>query len=420
MRAALPTIAACLLAACVHAEVAPVEVRIPENEAWVGQRMRVFIDLRTKGSFGGATDFSAPQIPGGFLMKVGSATVSSKEIGGETYFVQTHEFAFYSQRDGEVNIPSFEVRFGSREGFTGPVTDRKESVPATKVTIRRPPGTDAEAFLVTTDSYELTEQWDPKPGPAQQGAVFKRTIIQRAHNVPGMALPRGPDTVPDGWRIYPADVQTADKADRGDLRGERRETITYLAQQPGTVTLPALSFQWWNPQTQKLESKTLAAVTFEISPAPSAASPAEQSAARSRAWPWLLPTLALIVGSIWKRDLLTAWLAGLKHRLNPPDRVAARRLLRACRQSDAPAAFAAWTEWMSARPDDARAVSPELHDAQFALQRHLFGPSPASAWRPDVLATAFREHLRRKNICAAFSDTSLPPLNPVSPVTRSH
>lgn len=46
---------------------------------------------------------------------------------------------------------------------------------------------------------------------------------------------------PDGVKVYPPDVTTADKANRGDLVGERRETITYRAQQPGTVVLPALT-----------------------------------------------------------------------------------------------------------------------------------------------------------------------------------
>ncbi len=411
---------ACLLSISALADVAPVGVRVPESTAWTGQRLAVFVDLRTQGSFGGATAFSLPQIPGCFLFKPGSATVSSREIEGETWFVQTHEFAFYSQKSGTLEIPPFEVRFGSRDGFTGPVTDRKETVPATTVTINRPPGTETSGFLVTTDSFEVSEQWQPAPGPAQQGAVFKRTIIQRANNVPGMALAPAPGTAPDGMRIYPPDVQTNDTSDRGDLRGERRETLTYLAQEPGTHTLPALTWQWWNPHTQKLESKTLPAVTFEIAAAPSAATPAARATGGRRAWLWLIAALAVAIAGIALRRRIGAWLARLKQWLRPPDRVAARQLLRACRGHDARAAHEAWTAWCEATSFSPTADHPggddALHRAVLELQRHLFGPEPGAAWQPELLDRAFRARLARKSrYSQPDKSAGLPPLNPGLP-----
>lgn len=418
MKIAILSIAACLVSVGASAEVAPVEVRAPENGAWVGQRVPVFIDLRTKGSFGGATDFSTPRIPGGLWMKVGNATVSSRQIEGETYFVQSHEFAFYSQREGAVEIPSFEVRFGTRDGFTGPVTERREPVPATTVKIRRPPGTDAGTFLVTTVSYELSEQWDPAPGPATQGSVFKRTIIQRAGNIPGMALPPAPRTEPDGIKVYPPEVGTADKINRGDLTGERRETITYLMREPGTLFLPSITYQWWNPESEKLETRSLPAATFEIAPARPGSIPDAPGTTRRREAAWVFLSLFVACVALSQHRRLIAATGRAARRLCPPDRVAARRLLRACRRGDARGALAAWTSWKASAPDGSRAISGELHLAVVALQRHLFGPLPPSSWRPESLAEAFRSHLNRSRPSFRSRQNDLPPLNPDDPVER--
>ncbi len=105
----------------VRAEVAPAAIRVPEAKAWTGQRVPFFVDLHARGSFAGAASFSLPEIPSTVILKVGNPVVSSQEIDGESWFVQAHEFALFSQQSGTLEIPGFEVRFGSRDGFTGPV-----------------------------------------------------------------------------------------------------------------------------------------------------------------------------------------------------------------------------------------------------------------------------------------------------------
>ena len=106
-----------------------------------------------------------------------------------------------------------------------------------------------------------------------------------------MALAPASTTAPDGIRVYPGDAQTQDQLERGDFLGERRDTLTYLVQKPGTLELPALTYVWWNPKTEELQSTTLPAVTFEIAP-PSATAAAEQATATHQAWLWMLAAAA--------------------------------------------------------------------------------------------------------------------------------
>ena len=396
---------------CVRAEVASVEVRVPEVKAWVGQRVAFFVELRAAGSFAGTAGFDMPQLPGTLVMKIGNPVVSSQDIEGESWFVQAHEFALFSQKAGLLEVPSFSVRFASREGFTGPASDVEAQAPGWKVEIQRPPGSDNIGFLITTESLNISETWDPQPGPAQVGAMFKRTIVQRAPQISGMALAPAPTGAPEGIRVYPGDAETKDQLERGDFLGERRETITYLLQKPGSLVLPALTYVWWNPKTEKLESKTLPAVTFEVAPAPAEATTGTAAAARG-AWLWLLSAAFFVGFGAWQGRHLAGWGRRVWKTLNPPDRVAARKLLRACRHHDAVAAESAWIAWRNTR-DASFQPGAELHSAVLGLQRHLFGRPPAVSWQGDELARVFGENVATaKALSSREPASALPLLNP--------
>lgn len=389
-----------------RAEVAPVSVRVPKAEAWTGQGLFFFVELRTEGPFAGTASFALPNLPGVLVLKIGSPVVSSEAAEGRSWIVQTHEFALFSQKAGPFDMPTFPVRFASHEGYTGPVRETQAEVPSWQAEIRRPPGAEKLGFLVTTESLDITETWEPQPGLAKFGAVFKRTIMQRASGIPGMALAPAPTAAPEGVRVYVGTVETPDKSERGFFLGERRETLTYLLQKPGTLTLPALAFTWWNPKSEQLQSTTLPSVSFKV------AGPPLSWADIGNAWPWL-SALAIFGGlGAWQRRRIAEWARqGLKT-LNPPDRVAARRLLRACGRNDAVAAERAWMVWRNAQgagfePDSGLAA------AVLDLQARLFRPAPSRGWQGEALARALREHLDAATDRRSPQETvALPPLNP--------
>ncbi|MEM6279637.1 MAG: hypothetical protein AAF733_09170, partial [Verrucomicrobiota bacterium] len=251
------------------AEVKPVEVSVPETSFWTGERARFTIELRAKGSFSGTAYFDLPEVPGIFILKTGNPVVGSQEIEGESWFTQTHQFSLFSQKSGEVTLPAIPIRFAAREGFTGEAKEVSTSTDPVTLSFQRPPGTEDIPFLVSTGSLEVTETWNPTPGEASVGDVFRRTITQKSQSVPGMALVPAPRSVPEGVRLYEPSVETKDNFERGAFQGERRETLTYLLQNSGSVTLPEMEFAWWNPEAEKIERKTLSGVTIEVKALPS-------------------------------------------------------------------------------------------------------------------------------------------------------
>ena len=398
------------------AEIEPVAVRISEQKAWVGQRVSFFVELRSTGSFEGAASFELPQLPGVLVMKIGSPVVGSQELEGQSWLVQTHEFALFSQRSGPLVMPEFTTRFSRRDDFVGPVKDVQAECPSFRIEIERPPGSENVTFLITTESMEVNETWEPIPSECNAGAVFKRTIVQRATQLPGMAFAPLSSNVPDGVRFYAGPATTRDQLERGEFIGERRETVSYLLQRPGTFELPELNFVWWNPKTQSLESKTLPSVQIVVSASPTAetSEPVQQSP--SLMW-MLLGGVSLAIVSLFAftlRQRIRAWLSEYWAKLNPPEQVAARSLQDACRSHNPRAACAAWSRW-SFMQQPAFVPTPRLEAAVIELQRCVFGPGQAAQWNGNELLEAFGEQQRLR---IAKHDgcihTALPELNPTN------
>lgn len=394
----------------LFAEVAPVDVSVSKEEAWTGEKVSIYVELRAKGSFSGSAAFDLPETPRSLLIKVGNPVVGSRKIEGESWFTQRHEFALFSQKTGAVEIPSFPVRFEARDGFTGPVREVVAKTDAISVTIKRPPGSERIPFLVTTTEFTVEESWDPVRGEgATVGDVFRRTIVQRAVNLTGMALLPTSTGAPDGVRVYPPRVETNDKTERGAFDGERRETLTYLLQEDGVVTLPELTYTWWNPKSETLQSKSLSAVTMQVAPVP--VTEVLKSTGVSRSLPVWLAGLGLLCLVAWKYRGIESLIRRVWRWIDPPERVASRHLRRACRHDRVAPAAAAWNEWVSEAGPEFQ-PSPELRAAVVEMQSMIFGRETQGSWDGSNFLQMFaRERALRKSVFKRDCPEVLPSLN---------
>ncbi|TWT35865.1 hypothetical protein KOR34_07610 [Posidoniimonas corsicana] len=412
-RSAWPAIAllAALAAQPAAAEVELVSIEAPNTQVWVGQKAPFYVKLRSLGPFTGAASFSLPQVPRAVIVGVGNPTVSTEDGGDDTWYVQTHEFALFSQASGKVVLPAFEVRFGGRDEPAGPPVDRVEKTSEVTFDVKNPPGRQGDAYLVTTSEIDVTERWDPQPADAKQGDVFRRTISQSAEQVTGMALAPPPRGAPPGVKVYLADPQVSDKTNRGDFIGARTDTITYMLTEPGEVTLPAIKYVWWNPAKESFGDTTLPSVTIDVAAvAVPVVDPKPKAPARVPVW-LLIAIAAGVSLVVWQWPRLVAFAIECHRRLNPPDRVVARRLLRACRRNDAKAAERAWVDWQNAQPGDYR-PAPNLAQAAAGLAKCLYGTASPTTWDGGALATAFRREHSTHSPSWRPHPPSLAPLNP--------
>jgi hypothetical protein len=182
---------------------------------------------------------------------------------------------------------------------------------------------------------------------------------------------------------------------------------------------------WWNPDDESYGSKTLPEATYQVAAAPQP----QLATVQDPSWPpvawaaFIIGAVALLI--VTQSHRIAVGFRSIKHRLNPPDRVAARKLIQACRTNDAHAAETAWNRWLNTQPETVD-LSNELRASVLDLHRRLYGQTsgtePTSKtnaqavlnWNGETLRRVFEQSLQQHGRRNHASEQYLPPLNPIA------
>lgn len=301
--AALLALCALLWSAWAGARDQPqVRARLNATDpVWVGQEVTLVVELLVPGYFDSAASFDLPDPEGVLLMPPAEhPLVGNETIDGTLYTVQQHELRVWPMRAGAQTVPPLSVRFAfkrhplDRQGEPASVTTGPLSL-----TVRQPPGTEGLGTVVSARGLKLEESWKPLPGsePVRAGTGFTRTVTFTAPGVPGMVFPPFPADDIEGLGVY-AKRQVLDRDGEGGLVGVRRDRITYIAKRPGQFTIPAVSYSWFDLDSQTLKTVDLPARTLNViaNPDMASADPAAQAGAVEQPLPWpRIAAVALLV-----------------------------------------------------------------------------------------------------------------------------
>lgn len=226
------------------------------GDIWTGQKVTWVVELIVPGFFSGTPAYDLPDMPGLLILPPeGSPTVGSEQNGGIDGTVQRYEFSVFAQRAGTFRIPPMAVRLAFKKNpLDANPAARTVEVPEVSFAVNLPPGAEKLGMVLSARDLKVEENWHPQPGRAKTGDTFTRTITYEASDIPGMAFPPFPAPEIEGLGVYRKTPEVLDQADRGELRGRRRETITYVCEKPGRYTIPASQMTWWNIGDRKLET----------------------------------------------------------------------------------------------------------------------------------------------------------------------
>lgn len=406
----------------------------------------------------------------------GNSAVLVKHVGadqygtvvrnGHVYRVITRRFVLFALHSGRISLPGpvldaevaahaqrspwsstpFGGFFGSLMQALRPIEVHGDPI---VLSVRpRPAGASGRDWL-PAQSLTLSAHWSPRTLQAQVGDPLTLELDLKAAGLTAAQLPDLAHRLrpPAGLSRYPDQAQLQDVPEGEGIRGNRKQTIAFIADRPGHYVLPALTIHWWNTRTHRLESASLPAQTLNITaaaggspataaaaavpPAPAATAPppaplAPPAAGSTRRSFW--PALAAALALLWAATA-GAWLWSRRRRsrapaprpLPPatrPDAGTERTAFHmACTRSDAPAARRHLLGWMSAawnvpatslNPLFVSSRDPHLETLLRELERACYG---GGNWRGLALAQALRELPVRTGGGRAPHDT-LPPLYP--------
>lgn len=417
-------------------EIAQVRTKlVSEPAAWVGQQVRFDIELMSSTFFSGSANFDLPKVSGLVLVKSnGSPVVASETNGGETWSIQRHSFSAYAHRPGEFVIPAFPVRFSVAAAFGQPPLEQRFETQTIKFEVNLPPGAEGLSLLISTGHLKVEETWKPEiptKGVLELdvGDAITRTILLRASDVPGMALPSIPLSAPDGISVYPGQPAVTDREARGDHTGERVDSTTFVCEQAGEFSLPAIAITWWNTSTNTLERETLPPVQVIVSRNKQneiLAITTEPAATRvPERWRTALISVFVLLASgfvVWRlRDRVHRWLTATRTRRAASESVLFSGIRSACNRNDPVAALNALMRWLENDSPGMQVVTleafarkhdnPQLKQELDLLQHAVI--LPTQSWSGIRLAKELIKVRKRKNKPVSRSrEFCLPPLNP--------
>ena len=406
---------------------AGVDISIEQNqEVWAGQQITLNLDLKTTGLSFSNTHFNLPEVSGAFLMQTDTTTIKlTKKIDGRDWQIIRYPLALYPQKADRLQIPSIDVRFTTSAGFGSEEKAFEFKTDPLELTVNLPPGAKPGELVVTTTSFELEHDWQPATDALKTGDAVTLTVKRRASDISAMLLPPLPVFRTDGLAAYPQAPDVNDKTDRGDLTGERTDSVTWVVEKPGEYKIPGIRFQWWDPDSRELKQQIIPGISLDIpllkadETETATANPPGTGPARSLLL-WIPVIIALLAFAAW-----LYFRRKLHNQQQDNEKTTFTRLANACKNNQAGQAYTYIHTWLEYLPvavtNHPRALTlhefaglcddPQLATDLDKLQKALIASSPD--WRGDELLSSLqriRRRLNRQKPNAA--DAHLAPLNP--------
>ncbi|MES9952908.1 MAG: BatD family protein [Candidatus Thiodiazotropha sp. 6PLUC2] len=284
------------------------------------------------------------------------------------------------------------------------------------------------------------------------GKPITRHVMIVADGMLSNQLPTLEQTVPAGLKLYPESPHLNDKASRSGISSTMQQSLTLVATDAGSYTLPAMEIPWWNTETREQEVARLPAREISFMPNPSVAANTQnhnlvtESTAEENPPPQTpadpvkvepeFPWLVTLLGLAWLLTMLAWWISSRSKKAvetrtqAEPVKTDRRqdelkevviRLTSAYQEQDTVSARSAWLAWAQLTwPDNppnnltrlAKRCNLQIASAVEALERALYSPTLESGWSDYPVAQLIEESSSESPRRSTNEESMLVPLNP--------
>jgi len=386
-----------------------------------------------------------PQLEDAVIETIEAERRYESTVNNRRYYVLEKQYAIFPQKSGPLIIPR-EAFVGSR-GRGGLFSSRQRVNAVSQnhtINVRTIPSEFRGDNWIPARQLMLQEAWAEDPPVFRVGEPVNRILTMTAVGLAASLLPPLAELDLDNAKTYADPAESTEQASNAGIIASNRTTIGIVPIQEGRLTLPEISINWWNTQTDKLETAFIPEATYQVLPAIGGVSVAPSIPAPTREQS-LLPTTieatginywmygAIVLGLLW---LLTIWQwFVLRSRLNkiednpePMDTVfdmpdegrIFKELSSACKAGDAANAHRNLLLWNKARFPHVATIRELAHatgkdqllEASLVLEKELYSQDSESSWDGDSLFEVITEIRKMKDV-KSKTPALLGTLNPV-------
>jgi hypothetical protein len=384
-------------------------------------------------------EYQAPQADDALILPLGDAKRYQTEQNGTNYVVEEQQYAVFPQKSGVLKIksPTFTALVYDFNPQRVKAQDKEIEVNVQPI----PKQFEAKTWLPAKE-VRISEEYENTNQTLSQGSTLVRTISLEGIGIPAQLLPDLSFTSSNEFNVYPEKGTDRNQVRQGELVGSTEFKVTYLFNKTGRIVLPEVKVHWFNTQTGKEETASLAPRSVEITPSAqtqknipssnkqstvvdkeeepiSRAIPESVTIPDNNYWPWVL---ALFFACAWIGTLVLWALKKSRRNLKSRDKHALDQLKKACTSSRPKEARDALIKWASLHWPDASILnlselSHIVHDARLKkqislLSQALYKNEAQSMWRGDELLRAVHA-LKSSQFADDQKTIVLPPINPL-------
>lgn len=236
----------------------------PDN-VYIGQPVQLKVSVYSSTWFTKGIDLGNIQVDGALTVYFRSVS-NSRDFNGKKYAGVDFYYNLFPTKDGTITVPAIDINVespkeGGYKGIKHSIKTKPKSIEVKGV----PLGYDPNNWLVAT-SLNVTEKWLTSIQNVKVGDVIQRSISRAAGGTLSEFIPK---TVWDsvvGVSIYPQRPSINTNKSKTGVSSSRNETVSYLFEKEGEITIPAIEYLYWNSGNKKFYRKQIDSITLTVKP----------------------------------------------------------------------------------------------------------------------------------------------------------
>ena len=217
--------------------------------------------------------FTEIDIPDTVTQLIGSPNQYEKIIDGQRYGVYEKRYVIFPQKSGSLDIPDIlfrgEVTDGSSSFVFRNLNTRRITAfieGRTIDVVERPASAEILPTWLPVTDLVMEESFSRPLSDLKVGDTFVRTIKMTANGVDGAVLPPFSPSNIQGFNTYPDPAKIERRFVNGSIVGERIESSTLVVLEDGNLSIPAIKIDWWNVDSDRLDSTIIQETMLSIIP----------------------------------------------------------------------------------------------------------------------------------------------------------
>lgn len=246
-------------------EAVSVNIEVSKNDVYVQEQILVTIKLISQVNLSQA-EMQPLEIKNAVLIPLSEKPKQYvSNINGKQHLILESNYALFPQESGELIIPSViysVVPNIERDLWNDPFGRNRANIlrlptEEQRIKVKPVPTEAAGKIWQPATNVTLNETWSASLDHLKMGEPVTRTITITAEGLTGGQIAPLPTNTIDGLTFYPDQPQNSDSKTAKGIEGTRVETTAIIPNHGGEFSLPEVSIEWWDVNSQSMKTATL-------------------------------------------------------------------------------------------------------------------------------------------------------------------